>query len=102
CNSASASTPLASASFARGLSSELKSRVSPGSMSLRRNLFPFETRNGSVNCLARSITSFFFILTHKLLIEISHLPAAAKCLVDLHDGQQFIAPCLGQAQLGVK
>src|SRR5262249_14242891 len=42
---ASAWTPLTRASLARGLSSEPKSSVSPGSMSFRRNFPPFVTRN---------------------------------------------------------
>src|SRR5262252_177808 len=53
CCSARRSMPMPSASFARGLSSEPKSSVSPGSMSFRRNFLPSVTRNGFAKPRAR-------------------------------------------------
>src|SRR5438105_12700783 len=89
--------PMASDSLERGLSSEVRLRVSPGLMSLSRKPPPWVTRNGSANVIALLISSLVFIS-----VLSSQLPAAAQRLVKLHDRQQLIAPCLGQAQLGVK
>src|SRR5947207_2019993 len=62
CNSSNAVTPVASASFARGLSASLvNSSVSSGSTSLRRKSFPLLMRNGSANSRALLMISFVFI-----------------------------------------
>ena len=61
CSSASTETPMASASLARGLSSAVKSNVSPGSMSLRRKLSSV-TRKGLANLRAFLIKPFISLL----------------------------------------
>src|SRR5215475_4580283 len=63
CNAASASIPVASASFAAGLSSDFKCRVSPGSISLRRNFLPSETRNGSARDFDLFMISLVFTVS---------------------------------------
>src|SRR5262247_2663575 len=68
CSSASAETPMASASLARGLSSDVKSSVSSGSISFRRNL-PSVTRKGLASL--RAVLISFFI---SLLLIFSPLP----------------------------
>src|SRR4029450_1335588 len=55
---------MASPSLARGLSSESRCKVSPGSMRLSRNRFPDSTRNGAENGRAR------------LMISLSSMPAS--------------------------
>src|SRR6516225_5809553 len=61
CSSARSSTPSARASLDRGLSSAPKSRVSPGSTSLRRKPLPFSTRNGFAIARARLMSCFVFM-----------------------------------------
>src|SRR6266404_7189685 len=62
CNSARAVTPVASASFALGLSASLvNSSVSFGSTSLRRKSLPLLMRNGLANSRALLMISFVFI-----------------------------------------
>src|SRR5437762_369758 len=61
CSAVSAMTPVASPSFASGLSPAFKWSVSPGLTCFRRNLLPSETRNGSAKGLAFRTTSFSFI-----------------------------------------
>src|ERR1043166_1628099 len=61
CNSASASTPISSISFAFPLSFALCSPVSPGSTSFSRNFFPFFTRKGLEILWPASMTCLRFI-----------------------------------------
>src|SRR5262245_26585715 len=61
CSSASASIPFASASFARGLSSEVNSSSSPGSKSFSRKRSPFVTRKSFARLRASLITCFSFM-----------------------------------------
>src|SRR5215472_1156318 len=82
CSSASASTPLLSASFARGLSSDVNSSVSAGSTSLSRKL-PSVTRKGRASlrdCLMRSLT-LIFVLTGSPLAR-----AASRALMTFFNG----------------
>src|SRR5215471_10670399 len=97
CSSASACTPIASASLARGLSSAWRSSMSAGSTSLNRKALPFVMRKGSENLLDLLITSLVFMSSSP-----SHLPAASERLVKLHHRQQLVALRLGKAQLGGK
>src|SRR5262245_31118157 len=61
CSSASASIPFASASFARGLSSDVNPSSSPGSKSFSRKRSPFVTRNSFARPRASLITCFIFM-----------------------------------------
>src|SRR5215831_12467681 len=77
CNSASAWMPICSASLARGLSSDLRSPVSPGSTSFRRNLPPSVMRYGLERRLALLITRLVFItiLSERSLIHFGEAQA---------------------------
>src|SRR4030042_7059344 len=58
CRLSRAWTPVASASCARGLSSDLSFRVSPGSMSFKRKPLPSVTRKGLASSRASLKNSF--------------------------------------------
>src|SRR5512145_1623173 len=96
CSSASASTPMASASLARGLSSDVKSSVSPGSMSFRRNRSSV-TRKGLANLravLIRVFISLLFMDSPHFLILHACMWATCQHRLDFvhHKGHSVAAP----------
>src|SRR5437899_472016 len=101
CNSARAVTPVASASFALGLSASLvNSSVSFGSTSLRRKFSPLLIRNGLASSLAVLMISFVFIrlsMVHseppgaQPLERDSSFPLFHKPLLGTHEIRQLLA-----------
>src|SRR5258705_4483729 len=73
CSSASASTPRAKASLARGLSADLSPPVSPGSTSFNRNFRPLSTRYGLENLRDAFLIRLRFI-------KVSPVPVVSRGL----------------------